>query len=218
MLLGLWLALVFVVPSGLNTIINQVYPVPSQLLLINEQREAAMEASLLGSQLLVKYIDDHPELMSPGSTVDLEKMDATRFATIAAVEAAGQPIQALFDQSQLVRHQFAQRLSLLSPAYLVLDGLNTLAGVNDERIRSYEGAVNDYRRQLFDYFSQKAFQGQRLKASDYEGVPDFMTPHSTSHSLNRGMWFKILVLLASGLLPLLLGANRLQDRTKLFEA
>src|SRR5205814_2044865 len=69
-LAAIWLMLVVVLPSTLNTAVSALYPMPSRVDMIAAVRVASDEASATGNKLLAKYYGDHPELVA---TSDMEK-------------------------------------------------------------------------------------------------------------------------------------------------
>jgi len=214
-LIAFWLVLVFIAPSFIHAIATAFAPVPSRLHLINEQREAAMAATYEGSKLLARYIDDHPELVSNKKDVDLEKMDAARFATIAAVERAGAPFLELFEKQRTRQFTISRSLRFLSPAFMVREDLNDLAGMGDARFVAYGESVEAYREALFQFFSRKAFKGERMTPEDFDRIPAFdatvVAPQVPAGQLATNAVF----LYALGMGGLLLTLKRLRKRANL---
>jgi ABC-2 type transport system permease protein len=172
-LLCLWLLTAFIAPSAINALANAAFPVPSRLLLINEQREAAMEAANRGSQLLARFAEDHPELALDRDQANFNEMDAIRFAVAAEIEEAGAPFFELFRGQRERQFDLVRRLRFLSPAFLVRENVNDLAARGDTHFAAFESGVEDYRRELFAYFAGKALRGQRMTFNDYNETPVF---------------------------------------------
>ena len=172
-LLGCWLGLVYVLPSLIDTVAQGVSPVPSRLVLINEEREAQMAATAAGSNVLAKYIEDHPELAGVSREIDLKAMDADRFAVAAAVEEAGAGYRELYDERRAGQRTLTNGLRFLAPPFQVYEQVLALAGTGEARMAGFAEAVDGFRQNLFAYFSGKAFGGQRLTVADYAEMPTF---------------------------------------------
>lgn len=202
-LVGCWLALVYVVPSLIDTLVQGISPVPSRLVLINEQREASMAASAAGSAVLAKYIEDHPELAGVSREVDLKAMDADRFATAAAVEAAGSDYRRIYGERRGRQRSLSSALRFLAPPFQVYERTLALAGTGEERMASFAEATSAYRQELFDYFSKLAFSGQRLRAEDYAAIPAFaktdVAPSVDGSLIIDLSWLIVLAAAMSGL-------------------
>ena len=61
-LVGAWLLLVVVLPASVNITAGLLHPLPSRVEMITAQREASNEAVNQRSELLARYLEDHPEL------------------------------------------------------------------------------------------------------------------------------------------------------------
>ena len=68
-LVGAWLVLVVVLPAAINIAAGLLHPLPSRVQMITAQREASNEAVNRRSELLARYLEDHPE-MAEGVVAD----------------------------------------------------------------------------------------------------------------------------------------------------
>ena len=61
-LVGAWLVLVVVLPAAVNIAAGLLHPLPSRVEMITAQREASNDAVNRRSELLARYLEDHPEM------------------------------------------------------------------------------------------------------------------------------------------------------------
>ena len=66
-LVGAWLVLVVVLPAVINIAAGLLHPLPSRVEMITAQREASNDAVNRRSELLARYLEDHPEMKNPAS-------------------------------------------------------------------------------------------------------------------------------------------------------
>lgn len=59
-LLGFWIVFVLLIPSGVNQLSDNLYPIPPRSELINEVREHKAEATKMQDEILDNFLRDHP--------------------------------------------------------------------------------------------------------------------------------------------------------------
>ena len=166
----LWLALVIVLPGVLNVLVNTVAPTPSRLSYVAEMRAATAEASKRSADLLANYYEDHPEL---AATEMQGGFLPAYFAQQRDVEKRVQPIVDDFE-SRLVQQQRLVRItSLLSPAVLVQETFNDVAGTGVGRQRSFTGQARDFLAQWHEKLRPKVFTAADMTLADYDLLPAF---------------------------------------------
>jgi ABC-2 type transport system permease protein len=173
-LAGIWLLLVIVLPSTLNTVVSTLYPMPSRVDMIAALRVASDDASAKGNQLLAKYYGDHPEL---AAVTDLEKamtdVAITRLAIDDEIEERVRPVVDRYD-IQLARQQaLVDRFRLLSPAIVAQDGLNDVAGTGAARYRHFVSLVEEYHDEWRGVFASMIVGKARLTPAAYDTLPQF---------------------------------------------
>jgi len=201
-LAGAWLAFVIVLPAALNLTLKQFYPLPSRAAFQDELREGTDAANQRGSQLLSKYLEDHPEL-APGPVVANENdFFRTRFAINAELERLAAPLRERF-AAQLSRQQTViERLRWLSPALVLHHESLRLAGTDRARHRDWLAAVGDLHMRTVDYFEPRLLRSAGFR--DFDGVPAlaFTEPPRSSTALFlalAGLLLPAVLLTALGL-------------------
>jgi ABC-2 type transport system permease protein len=172
-LAGAWVLLVVLVPSALSLLAEAWYPVPSRVRMVQAVREASDEATAAGSQLLSRYYEDHPDLAPAEADAEKAMSDftAVRIAVADDVEQRVRPVIDEYARQLAGQQLLVDRLRFLSPAVLLQDALNDLAGAGAARHRHFMTQVESYHAAWRAYFQPRVLRRQPL--SDYRGVPVF---------------------------------------------
>ena len=170
-LAGAWLVLVVLVPSLLSMAVTTIYPVPSRVEMIQAMRVTSDEANAEGSKLLARYYEDHPELGTGDAQQAMNDFNMVRIAVGAEVERRVQPVLDRYARQLAAQQAIVQRARFLSPAILMQDALNDIAGTGTARHREFMLQVERYHSEWRDYFVRLVFQRARL--ADYRTIPAF---------------------------------------------
>lgn len=171
-LAGLWLVFVLLIPSLLNVAVTTIYPVPSRVEMVQATRRASAEATAKGSQLLSKYLEDHPELTA-GSQADPSDFVTRSLAIQSETERLIQPVIDHFDRQVLGQQSLVDRFRFLSPAIVTQAALNDIAGTSVARYRHFLALVDDFHQRWRAHFTPRIVQKVLLSASDYDRFPSF---------------------------------------------
>lgn len=170
-LASLWLVLVVMLPSLFNLLVTTIHPVPSRVEMVQAMREASDEANAAGSTLLARYYEDHPELATGDPAQAMSDFNIVRVAVADDVRRRVGPVIERFERQ--VRHQQAaiDRLKFLSPAVLLQDALNDIAGTGTARHQHFMTQVDRFHQRWRDYFTPLIFQKASFTA--FDEVPRF---------------------------------------------
>ena len=172
-LASLWLLIVLLIPAMLNLAVNSAYPVPSRVEMIQAIRTAGDEATRQGSQLLARYLEDHPEL-APARGGD----SAPDFATLLiavndATERKVRPVLEEFERQVANRQKMVDGLRYVSPAIAAQMAFNDLAGSSSQRYRHFVAQVDEYHRQWRAFFVPRIMAKQKIAVADLDRLPTF---------------------------------------------
>jgi ABC-2 type transport system permease protein len=147
-LAGVWLLLAMAIPSVLNVVVQWAYPAPSRVEMIQAVRAAGEEATRQGSQLLARYLEDHPELMpAAGDRGQAPDFGTLLVAVNEATEQKVRPVLAAFESQLAKQQQMVDRLRYVSPAIVAQAAYHDAAGVGAHRYRHFLEQVEEYHRQ-----------------------------------------------------------------------
>jgi ABC-2 type transport system permease protein len=166
-----WLMLVVLLPSLFNLVATTLYPVPSRVEMIQAVRVASDEATSAGTTLLARYYEDHPELATGGAEQAMNDFNIIRIAVDEDVSRRARPVVDRYEQ-QLTRQQtLIDRLRFLSPAVLMQDALNDVAGTGAARHRHFLEQVDRFHAVWRGFIVPLIVQKARVTSLDQ--VPSF---------------------------------------------
>ena len=167
----LWLVLVVMLPSLFNLVATTLYPVPSRVEMIQAVRVASDEATGAGSTLLARYYEDHPELASGGAEQAMNDFNAIRVAVDDDVAKRARPVVDRYEQQLARQQQMIDRLRFFSPAVLMQDALNDVAGTGTPRHRHFLGQADRFHAQWRGFVVPLIVQQARI--TDAAAAPRF---------------------------------------------
>lgn len=164
-LVGVWLAVVVIVPGLVSVGVNALHPPPSRVELVNLTRSAAREAEAKLSALE----GDHGERPADayGKTVrrSVEVQEELERRVQPVVDAFG---------VQLARQQaLVDRLRFVSPAIVVHEGLNDVSGSGVARYQHFAAQVDVFHRAHQAFFFDHIRRAAPLDAAAFDALPAF---------------------------------------------
>ncbi len=186
-LVGAWLLLVVIVPGLLRAFVEARYPPPSRVELVNEAREAAEEAEAeLGA-----IVGTHGTATPP---------NATQRAAAVQEELARrtEPVIAAFRQQRDLQQATVESFQVASPAIVLQELFNDVAGTGARRQQVFEDAVDRFHREWRAWFV--AAKDRHLTAVDYAGLPAFSSAEPPG-ALQASLW-RLAILMVPGLILL----------------
>ncbi|MBN8731283.1 MAG: DUF3526 domain-containing protein [Acidobacteria bacterium] len=171
-LAGLWLGFVLLIPALLNVTVKALHPVPSRVELIQAMRVASDDITRQRSQLMAKYLEDHPEFAA--ATDDSMAQYAIRTAAILdELDRRVQPVLATFDEQLTLQQAMVDRYRFLSPAILVQSALYDLAGTNLYRYRHFLHLTEQFHAAWRTHFEPLIARNVRLTPAHINSLPRF---------------------------------------------
>lgn len=171
--LGIWLVLVLIFPALLNVAATTLHPLPSRLAYVNRMREADNETTREGKQILARYYGDHPELASGEESPNLNDFYTKYYATQQELRRRMMP-EVRRHEDQLARQQaIINRYRFLSPAIVVQEALNDIAGTSRARHERFVAQLRNFLEECQTQLVPILFRKTGLRSSDYDVVPQF---------------------------------------------
>lgn len=211
--IGVWIALVVFVPTALASAVDRYAPTPSRIERTSAVREATRVASQRGSELLARYYEDHPELVSAESGPPKEDLFARQVAVATQVAAARAPVEARYFEAVARQRRLARRSSLASPVVLVDRVLADLSGSNRERMDAFREEVDAFQTRFAAFFDERTLRGEPLTPAALDERPRFQFEEPSDDAagalLALAVWTAAALLFAARWLP---RASRLEPR------
>jgi ABC-2 type transport system permease protein len=209
MLATAWLVLVVMLPSLFNLLATTLYPVPSRVEMIQAVRVASDEATSAGSTLLARYYEDHPELATGGAEQAMNDFNIVRVAVDEDVSRRARPVVDRYEQ-QLARQQtLIDRLRFLSPAVLMQEALNDVAGTGGARHRHFLAQVDRFHASWRGFIVPLILQKARVTSLD--NVPTFTFSEEDPTSVARRVLIAMLGLCVAAAGAAWAGIRRLRQ-------
>jgi ABC-2 type transport system permease protein len=161
-------------------------------------RVASDDANAEGSKLLARYYEDHPELATGDEQQAMNDFNLIRVAVGAEVERRVRPVLDRYTQQLSAQQRIVERARFLSPAILMQDVLNDVAGTGSARHREFVRQVEAYHERWRDYFVGLVFRKARLQ--NYSDVPRFTFEEEPIDVVGR----RVIIALAGLAIPALL--------------
>jgi len=189
-LIGLWLFIVMVLPATINQLGNSLYPTPSRLKMINEIRLIKKENEEKQNEIMSAYLRTHPELAQESDT---EKYGFWHnyFASEKVMEEKNKPLLAEYDLQLKKQQELIAVFEFLSPAILMQQSLNKIAGTSEKNYNDYKKQVFEFSDQWRNYLVPMLFKKQKFTAENYKELPKFIY----KNRIENDLWLNIVVLL-----------------------
>ncbi len=171
-LVGAWLVLVVVLPAAVNIAADVLHPLPSRVEMITAQREATNDAVNRRSELLARYLEDHPE-MADGVVADEPGLGALAWAATDAVNRRLEEVTGEHDARRAEQIVLVRRYRFLSPALLAQEVLMDAAGTGDARFALFQSQVRSFAERWRQFFVPAILADEMMSAGVLADVPKF---------------------------------------------
>ena len=168
-LLLLWLSFVVLLPSIISLAVERLSPVPSRLSQVISMRAVQIGLQQRTSELLDRYLIDHPELSGASRT------GFARASFVAQRETETQlaPVMAQFARARREQGALAAALSWLSPPMLLYSSLTRVAGTDGVRHQAFVDQANRFAEEWREQLRDRLFLDQMLTEQELASLPRF---------------------------------------------
>jgi ABC-2 type transport system permease protein len=185
-----WLVLVVIVPALFNLAAQTLYPVPSRVEMVQAVRAASDDASAEGSALLARYYEDHPELASGDAAQAMTDFNVVRVAVNDEVERRVRPVIERYERQIAGQQRLVDALRFVSPAVLMQNALNDIAGTGVFRHQWFMAQVDAFHRAWRAHFTPLIVA--RTPVLAYEPLPRFAFEEEATGALTGRVLLSVL--------------------------
>jgi ABC-2 type transport system permease protein len=178
-LAAVWVLLVLLIPALVHITASSLSPVPSRTSMIEATRLVETEVRDMAPGLLTAYYEQHPDVRPAGYDPRTYDFPVWWTAIQGEVNRRMDPVLARMDRALDEQQAFVNRLSLLSPALLVQEVCNELAGTGWARQRRFTQQVTEFHDAHRAFYEPKAYGKIKLVSSDYDRMPRFTYQEET---------------------------------------
>ena len=187
-LVGAWLGFVVVLPALVNIGAGLMHPLPSRVEMISTAREATNEAVNQRSELLARYLEDHPEMAGGVVEADVASSAALAWAATDEVDSQLEEVAARYEERLAEQQAVVRRYRFLSPALLAQEVLNDAAGSGDARYARFEKQVRAFSEEWKAFFVPTILAGEMMTVDAVSARPTFRySEESAGEVLSRSL-------------------------------
>jgi len=195
-LAGIWLLLVLIIPALLNIFTTTLYPVASRTEIVQATRRAAEDADARSGQLLSKYLTDHPELTPTNTKAEFGEYFSRIIVATLDAEKQTQPVLDDFNRQLTNRQQLVNRFRFISPAVVVQEAFNDLAGTSQPRYAEFTKQADEYHQMWRGFYYPKILRQDTINSADYAELPRFSYIAESSDAVTQRVFAGLIGLLA----------------------
>ncbi len=171
-LLGLWVVFVLLVPSILNQLGNTLYPMPSRTLMINEMRSLKTEVTKKQDEILDNFLRDHPEY-AINDTTQYRGFYHRYMASQKLIKEELSPVLSEYETQLQKQQQWVGRLRWISPAIIVQESLNQMAGTSTQDYENFRNQVVAFAGTWRAHFMPFLYNNRNFSQKDQPNLPEF---------------------------------------------
>ncbi len=195
-LAGAWVVFLLVLPTLGSVAVNVAYPLPSRAEMVNTLRAVQTDAKWESNALQARFEQEHAQASSTGTPArGAAEQASSRMAVQQAAAARAASVMARHDEQRLRQLSAVAGLRFLSPAILMQEALNDIAGTGEARYRHYQAQVDRFSGQWRDFFMPRVEKNTALTVDDYDRFPRFQYAEQSV-----GEWSAALPAVLAGLL------------------
>jgi ABC-2 type transport system permease protein len=158
-------------PSIGNLTTRLAYPVPSRVEFATTVRAATRDAMLQGSQMLGRFLEDHP---SSGTGVEgMQQYALLQSVRDREVAKRAEPLRTAYDHQLSQQRRMMSWLQYASPAILMQLALTDTAGTSGDRHRRFQAQATDFQVAWRAFFEPRILKFEPLTVTDFDRLPSF---------------------------------------------
>jgi ABC-2 type transport system permease protein len=139
---------------------------------VSSLRAAENAATQIGNKLMAEYYSDHPELSADGAA-SIPEWARKYYLVQREIEDKTTSILTDYESRLDQQQALVQKFRFLSPAIIVQEALNEVAGAGLMRQRRFVAQTREFLVSWQTMLSPKLLAGARLQPADYETLPRF---------------------------------------------
>lgn len=205
-LVGLWVTFSLIVPTLLTVAVNLAYPVPSRVEMINSLRAIQTSTGKEYDATAARYEQEHTAMSGSNGILNEKDLKAARKRVLVQQNVARLTENLMTQHNdQLMRQQrVVDTLAFLSPAILMQEGLNDIAGTGNSRYQHFMTQVDRFYINWQMFFYPKVMKNIALTPEDYNNFPRFHYQQQPLSDLNARLiyglfWLAVPTILLGGL-------------------
>jgi len=197
-MVAIWTLLVLILPVMMNLIVSIVSPAPSRTELASRTRVVTAESLREYEDLYsadYRYAADPEALLVKDGSIEVPSRMRAFLLAKQNVEEQIEPLLKRFDHQLLLQQTLVDRLSFLSPAILVNEAMNSIAGNDSRRFLAFKNQTETFHNAWREYFSPRIMENRAMTASDLLSLPQWHWIEVPASGTNRSTGWRTALIL-----------------------
>jgi ABC-2 type transport system permease protein len=190
---------VLILPVMMNLIVGVVSPAPSRTELASRTRIVTAESLREYEDLYsadYRYAADPEALLVKDGHIEVPSRMRAFFLAKRKVDEQIEPLLKRFDHQLLRQQNLVDRMSFLSPAILVNEAMNSIAGNDSRRFLAFKNQTETFHNSWRDYFSPRILENRAMTVADVLSLPQWHWIEIPANDINWStLWRTALILL-----------------------
>lgn len=173
-MVAIWTILVLVLPVSLNLLVHSVIPAPSRTELASRTRVVTAESLRQYEDLYsadYRYASDPESLKVQDGHIEVPSRMRAFFLAKQRVDEQVEPLLKRFDRQLLEQQALVDAIGFLSPAILVNEALNSIAGTDSRRFVAFKAQTEAFHDSWRSHFAPRIQDSRATTMEDLRALP-----------------------------------------------
>ncbi|WP_315745066.1 MULTISPECIES: DUF3526 domain-containing protein [unclassified Bradyrhizobium] len=197
-MVALWTVLVLILPVAMNLAVNAVSPAPSRTELASRTRVVTADALREYETLYsadYRYASDPEALAVKNGQIEVPSRMRAFFLAKQRVDEQIEPLLKRFDSQLLAQQRLVDIIGFLSPAILVNEALNSVAGNDSRRFVAFKTQTEAFHDGWRRFFAPKIQDNRATTLDDLVLLPQWRWTEVTRAETYRRIWTRVALIL-----------------------
>ncbi len=198
-MMAIWTLLVLVLPVTMNLIVGVAAPAPSRMELASRTRVVTADALREFENLYsadYRYVADPDTMLVKDDYIEVPSRMRAFFLEGQKVDEQIEPLLKRFDHQLLLQQKLVDVLSFLSPAILVNEAMNAIAGNDSRRFLAFKNQTETFHGAWREYFSPRILENRAMTRRDLMSLPQWRWTEIPVRDTHWSTWWRSALMLA----------------------
>ena len=197
-MVAIWTILVLVLPVSLNLVVNTISPAPSRTELASRTRVVTAKSLRQYEDLFsadYRYASDPETLMVKDGRIEVPSRMRAFFLAKQRVDEQLEPLLKRFDHQLLQQQKLVDTIGFLSPAILVNEALNSIAGTDSRRFIAFKAQTEAFHNLWRKHFSPRILDNRATTMDDLLSLSSWHWVEVPASETTWRIWSRIGLML-----------------------
>lgn len=208
-----WTVLVLILPIVMNLVVGAISPAPSRTELASRTRVVTADALREYEDMYstdYRYASDPETLTVKDGRIEVPARMRAFFLAKQRVDAQVEPLLNEFDHQLLQQQQLVDTIGFLSPAILVNEALNLVAGNDSRRFLAFKTQTEAFHNGWRAFFAPKIATDRATTLAEMAALPAWQWRETATNATSWRIASRAALLLLVSLVIAIIAARRLR--------